>query len=82
MSPVMGKKLGKSEKSSLAGVDFGDFPQGCGGVSKEKGAKRPCSGYLQPSALLLPCARPDARHNMAQGATEHGIADVFLDETH
>ena len=40
MSPVMGKKLGKSEKSSLAGVDFGEFPKGCGGVSKEKGTKK------------------------------------------
>ena len=26
----------KSEKSSLAGVDFGEFPQGLGRVSKEK----------------------------------------------
>ena len=40
MSPVMGEKLGKSEKSSLAGVDFGEFNQGPGVISKEKGAKK------------------------------------------
>ena len=36
----MGKKLGKSEKSSLAGSDFGEFPQGYGVVKKEKGPKK------------------------------------------
>ena len=36
MSSVVGKKLGKSEKSSLAGVNFGEFPQGCGGALKRK----------------------------------------------
>ena len=36
MSPVKGEKLGKSEKSSLAGVDFDEFPQGSGGALKRK----------------------------------------------
>ena len=43
----MGKKLEKSEKSSLVGVNFGEFPQGCGGVSKEKGAKKDPHGPVQ-----------------------------------
>ena len=43
----MGKKVGKSEKSSLAGVDFGEFPQGLGGVSKEKGTKKDPHGLVQ-----------------------------------
>ena len=48
MSLVMGKKLGKSEKSSLAGVDFGEFVQGDGVIYKYKGTIKdppwPCSG--------------------------------------
>ena len=46
----MRKKLGKSEKSSLAGVDFDEFPQGGGGVCK-KGAKKDPHGPVQGSAL-------------------------------
>ena len=36
----MGGKLGKSEKSSQAGVGFVEFLQGPGGISKEKGTKK------------------------------------------
>ena len=36
----MGKKLGKSEKSSLAGVDFGEFDQGYGVSKNIKGPKK------------------------------------------
>ena len=45
----MGKKLGKSEKSSLAGSDFGEFPQGHGVVKKEKGPKKEPHGPVQGS---------------------------------
>ena len=49
MSPVMGGKLGKSEKSSQAGVGFGEFLQACGGALKRKKGDQkrpswPCSG--------------------------------------
>ena len=42
MIPVMGGKFGKSEKSRLAGVGFGEFLQGCGGALKreKKGPKK------------------------------------------
>ena len=53
----MGKKLGKSEKSSLAGVDFDEFPQGCGGVSTEKGAKKDPHGPVQ-GREMTPCIVP------------------------
>ena len=43
----MGKKLEKSEKSSLAGVDFGEFVQGYGGIYKYKGAKKTPHGPVQ-----------------------------------
>ena len=48
-----GEQLGQSEKSRLlAGVDFGKFSQGCGGVLKrKKGPKK------TPMALL-----PKGRH--------------------
>ena len=36
MSPVMGGKLGKSEKSSQAGVGFVEFFQGYGGALKSQ----------------------------------------------
>ena len=38
MSPVMGERWGKVKSP---GVDFGEFPQGCGGALKrKKGAKK------------------------------------------
>ena len=41
MRPVTGGKLGKSDISRLAGVDFGELNQACGGCSqKKKGAKK------------------------------------------
>ena len=49
----MGEKLEKSEKSSLAGVDFGEFPQGCGGISREKGAKKDPPGPVQGSTIQV-----------------------------
>ena len=40
MSPVMGGKLGKGEKSSQAGVGFVELP-GCGGaLTSQKGPKK------------------------------------------
>ena len=50
----MGGKLGKSEKSSLAGVDFGKFPQGCGGrISREKGPKKTPTALFRVVRCLL-----------------------------
>ena len=44
----MGGKLGKSEKSSLAGVGFVEFFQGCGGALKiSNGAKKDPHGPIQ-----------------------------------
>ena len=39
--------MGKSEKSSLEGVDFGEFPQGVGVISKEKRSKKDPNGPVQ-----------------------------------
>ena len=49
----MGEKLGKSEKSSLAGVDFDEFPQGDGGVYKYKGAKKAKKTPHGPGCLQI-----------------------------
>ena len=51
----MGKKLGKSEKSSLAGSDFGEFPQGYGVVKKEKGPKKEPHGPVQGTVRASEC---------------------------
>ena len=48
MSPVMGGKLGKSEKSSQAGVGFVEFLQGGGGALKSQmGPKKDPHGPVQ-----------------------------------
>ena len=46
----MGEKLGKREKSRLAVVDFGEFPQGCGGALKrnKKDPHGPAQGNRRP----------------------------------
>ena len=67
MTPVIGGKLGKSEKSSQAGVGFVEFLQGPGGISKEKEAKKDPHGPVQSSSvplspLQIACHRPDPRH--------------------
>ena len=48
----MGKKLEKSEKSSLVGVDFGEFVQGYGGIYKYKGSKKDPHGPVQGTVRI------------------------------
>ena len=47
MSPVSGKKLTKSEKSSLASLRFVEFAQGLGVDVKWKGVKKDPRGPVQ-----------------------------------
>ena len=49
----MGKKLGKSEKSSLAGVDFGEFDQGYGVSKNIKGPKKTPMALFRVRRSLL-----------------------------
>ena len=66
----MGKKLGKSEKSSLAGVDFDELNHKVMGVSKNiKGPKKTPHGPVQCTPHPphpCPGQRPHTRSRLRQ----------------